>query len=86
MWAFDSSKASPIAGIADASAATLAKYPPLDAMVNFHHWIPTAPWALAGGCIRYRVVIAGSIAPVAATFGLQSNTPCLATPSASPSH
>ncbi len=87
LWAFDSSKPSPIASIADASPATLAKYPPLGAMVNFHHWIATGAWTLLGGCIRYRVVIAGSIPPVASTLGLVSNTPCLgASPSASPSH
>src|SRR5438105_5026138 len=86
LWAFDSSKASPIASIADASPAVLEKYPPLAAMVNFHHWVASETWALTGGCTRYRVVVAGSIAPMASTFGLQANTPCLgASPSASPS-
>ena len=86
LWAFDSSQASPIASITDASPTVLEKYPPLAALVNFHHWVASETWALTGGCIRYRVVVAGSIAPVASTFGLQSNTPCLgASPSASPS-
>ena len=86
VWAFDSSQASPIASITDASPTVLVKYPPLAALVNFHHWVASETWALTGGCIRYRVVVAGSIAPVASTFGLQSNTPCLgASTSASPS-
>lgn len=83
LWAFDSSKASPIAGITSPTAAVLAKYPPLAASVNYDHWAPNDSWALTGGCIRYRVVVAGSIAPVASTFGLQSSTPCLGA-SASP--
>lgn len=82
LWQFDSSKASPIAAITAATPAVLAKYQPLAASVNYDHWTPTDTWALTGGCIRYRVVVAGSIQPVASTFGLQANTPCLgATPS-----
>ena len=86
LWAFDSSKTSPIAAIADATPAVLQKYPPLAASVNFHHWIASDTWALTGGCVRYRVVITGSVAPVASTIGLASNAPCLgASPSVSPS-
>jgi hypothetical protein len=84
LWAYDSSKASPIATIAAATAAVLQKYPPLAAGVNFHHWAAAGTWALTGGCVRYRVVITGSVAPVAMTFGLASNAPCLgASPSPS---
>jgi hypothetical protein len=86
VWAFDSSKPSPIAAIADASAATLEKYPPLTGQVNYHHWTAPGSWPLAGGCIRYRVVITGSIPAVASTFGLESNALCNAPPpSPSPS-
>jgi hypothetical protein len=85
VWAFDSSKASPLASISDASAATLQKYPPAAAIVNYHHWTAQGAWPLAGGCIRYRVVIAGSIPAVASTFGLDSNIACNVPPSASPS-
>jgi hypothetical protein len=88
LWAYDSSKTSPIAAITDATPAVLAKYPPLAAAVNFHHWTASGMWALTGGCIRYRVVITGSVAPIASTFGLVSNTQCLGgtpSPSASPS-
>jgi hypothetical protein len=90
LWQFDSSKPSPIAAIAAATPAVLQQYPPLDAGVVFHHWTASQSWQLLGGCNRYRVVIAGSIAPVASTFGLASNTPCNAptpspTASASPS-
>jgi len=84
LWQFDSTKASPIASIADATPAVLLQYPPLAAGVVFHHWAPTANWELLGGCYRYRVVITGSIAPVASTFGLAGNIPCNA-PSPSPS-
>jgi hypothetical protein len=83
VWAFDSSKSSPIASISDASPATLQKYPPMAAMVNYHHWTAQGAWPLAGGCIRYRVVIAGSISAVASTFGLDSNVACNAPPSPS---
>jgi hypothetical protein len=76
LWQYDSNKTSPIATIADATPSVLQQYPPLPAAVVFHHWAPSATWALVGGCIRYRVVISGSIAPTAATFGLSSNTPC----------
>ena len=92
MWRFDSTKTSPIGAIADATATVLATYPPMSAGVLFHHWAATDPWALLGGCYRYRVVITGSVAPVATTFGLASNTLCSARPSpaptatASPSH
>lgn len=87
LWAFDSSKTSPIAAITDATPAVLEKYPPLAAGVNFHHWIASDTWAFTGGCMRYRVVITGSVAPVASTIGLASNAPCLGgspSPSTSP--
>jgi hypothetical protein len=87
LWAFDSTKVSPIASIQDATPKVLQLYPPLAAGVNFHHWTATGTWALTGGCTRYRVVITGSVPPVASTFGLASNTPCLGgspSPSASP--
>jgi hypothetical protein len=85
VWQFDSSKASPIATITDATPAVLEKYPPLNASVVFHHWAALDSWALLGGCYRYRVVITGSVAPVASTFGLASNTLCSAKPSPSAS-
>jgi hypothetical protein len=86
LWQFDSTSASPIASIADATPAVLAQYPPLAAGVVFHHWAPSASWQLLGGCFRYRVVITGSIPPVASTFGLASNALCNApTPKASSS-
>jgi hypothetical protein len=86
LWAYDSSRPSPIAAITDATADVLQKYPPLAASVNFHHWTPGGPWPLVGGCIRYRVVITGSIPPTASTFGLDASTPCSgASPTASPS-
>ena len=86
LWAYDSSKSSPIASITDATPAILQKYPPLAAQVNYDHWAPLESWALTGGCTRYRVVVTGSIAPAATTFGLQSNTACLgASPSPTPS-
>ena len=84
VWQYDSSKTSPIASITDASASVLARYPPLAAHVLYHHWSMADTWALLGGCYRYRVVITGSIAPVATTIGLAGNTPCLAA-KASPS-
>jgi len=83
MWQFDSSKAAPIAAITDATPAVLAKYPPLSAGVIFHHWAPSDTWALLGGCYRYRVVITGSIPPVASTIGLVSNAACSAKPTPS---
>jgi hypothetical protein len=76
LWQWDSSKASPIASITNATAAVLQQYPPLAAGVVFHHWAPSAGWELLGGCFRYRVVITGSVAPTAMTIGLASNTPC----------
>ena len=76
LWPFDSSKSSPIAAITDPTAAVLQQYPPLPAGVVFHHWAASGSWALLGGCIRYRVVITGSVTPTASTFGLGSNTPC----------
>lgn len=89
LWQFDSSKSSPIAAIAAATPAVLQQYPPIEAGVVFHHWAPSQSWQLLGNCNRYRVVIAGSIAPVASTFGLASNTACNApatpTPTATPS-
>jgi hypothetical protein len=86
LWQFDSTSASPIASIADATPAVLAQYPPIPAGVVIHHWAPSASWQLLGGCFRYRVVISGSIPPVASTFGLESNALCNApTPRASSS-
>src|SRR6266566_350858 len=86
LWAYDSSKPSAIASISDATPAILQKYPPLAAQVNYDHWAPLESWALTGGCMRYRVVVTGSIAPAASTFGLQSNAPCLgASPTPTPS-
>ena len=86
LWAYDSSKPSPIASITDVTPAILQKYPPLAAQVNYDHWAPLESWALTGGCTRYRVVVTGSIAPTATTFGLPSNTACLgASPSPTPS-
>jgi hypothetical protein len=87
LWQFDSTKASPIASIEDATPAVLQQYPPLAAGVVFHHWAPTANWELLGGCYRYRVVITGSVPPTASTFGLGGNTLCNApspTPLATP--
>jgi len=83
LWQFDSSKSSPIAAITDPTAAVLQQYPPLPAGVVFHHWAASGTWALLGGCIRYRVVITGSVTPTASTFGLGSNAPCNA-PAVSP--
>ena len=85
VWQFDSTRTSPIESISDATPEVLAKYPPLDAGVNFHHWIASDTWALLGGCYRYRVVITGSVAPMAATVGLGTSTLCSAKPSPTPS-
>ena len=88
LWQFDSTSASPIASIADATPAVLSQYPPLPAGVVFHHWAPSATWQLMGGCFRYRVVITGSAAPAASTFGLAGNSLCSAPtpkPTSSPS-
>jgi hypothetical protein len=88
LWQFDSSKASPISSIADATPAVLARYPPLAAQVVLHHWAASQSWGLVGGCTRYRVVITGSIPPVATTIGLAGSALCSAsqaTPKASPS-
>jgi hypothetical protein len=76
VWQYDSSTTSPIATIADATPAIVKQYPPLEAVVVFHHWAATASWALLGGCYRYRVVIKGSIPVTASTFGLGTTTPC----------
>jgi hypothetical protein len=76
LWQWDSSKVSPISAITDATPAILQQYPPLAAGVVFHHWAPLASWELLGGCFRYRVVITGSVAPLASTVGLTSSTPC----------
>jgi hypothetical protein len=76
LWQYDSSKISPIATIADATPALLEQYPPMSTDVVFHHWVPSATWALIGECNRYRVVIKGSIPARAFTFGLGTNTPC----------
>ncbi|MHB8612217.1 MAG: hypothetical protein ACYDAL_07285 [Candidatus Dormibacteraceae bacterium] len=91
LWEFDSAKRSPISSIADATPAVLSQYPPLAAAVVFHHWAPSSTWQLLGGCFRYRVVVTGSVAPVASTFGLGSNALCsaptpAATPTATPTH
>src|SRR5258708_478220 len=88
LWQFDPPSASPIASIADATPAVLSQYPPLAAGVVFHHWAPSPSWQLLGGCFRYRVVITGSVAPAASTFGLAGNALCNAPtpkPSSSPS-
>jgi hypothetical protein len=76
LWQYDSSKTSPIATITDATPSVVQEYPPLAASVVFHHWAPSATWALLGECYRYRVVIKGSMPPTAFTFGLGGNTPC----------
>jgi hypothetical protein len=76
VWQFDSTRTSPIATIADATPDVLAKYPPLAAGVALHHWAATDTWALLGGCYRYRVVVTGSIPPVASTVGLATNVLC----------
>jgi hypothetical protein len=88
VWQFDSSKTSPIAAISDAAPDVLAKYPSLNAGVVIHHWAATDTWALVGGCYRYRVVVTGSIPPVASTVGLFNSTLCSQTqsPSPTPSH
>jgi len=83
MWEFDSSKVSPISSITDATEDVLSKYPPMAAGVVYHHWAPSDTWALLGGCYRYRVVITGSIAPVAATIGLTGGDLCSARPTPS---
>ena len=85
LWQFDSSKKSPIESITDATPAVLSQYPRLSAGVVFHHWAPIETWALLGGCYRYRVVVSGSVAPTASTFGLETNELCSAKPSPTPS-
>jgi hypothetical protein len=85
VWQFDSSKTSPIATLGDATPDVLAKYPSLNAGVVIHHWAASDTWSLLGGCNRYRVVITGSIPPVAATVGLASSALCSEKPSPSPS-
>jgi hypothetical protein len=85
MWQFDSTKTSPIQSITDATPDILARYPPMSASVVFHHWATTDSWALLGGCYRYRVVVTGSVAPAASTFGLAGNALCSAKPSPSAS-
>ncbi|TMF92721.1 MAG: hypothetical protein E6I05_08920 [Chloroflexi bacterium] len=82
VWQFDSTKTSPIESITDAAPSVLAKYPPLNAGVVFHHWAATDTWGLLGGCYRYRVVVTGSVSATASTFGLGSNALCSARPSA----
>jgi hypothetical protein len=77
LWQFDSSKTSPIATISEATPSVLQQYPPMVAAVVFHHWAPSATWALLGGCYRYRVVISTQgRTPIASTFGLSANTLC----------
>jgi hypothetical protein len=85
LWQFDSTKASPIESIKDATPALLTQYPPLAAAVVFHHWAPSGTWALLGGCFRYSVVVTGSVPPTASTFGLATNTLCSTPPSPSAS-
>jgi hypothetical protein len=86
LWQFDSTRASPIASIEDATAPILAQYPPLLVAVTFHHWAASTNWQLMGGCFRYRVVVTGSVPPTASTFGLGTNALCNApTPAATPS-
>jgi hypothetical protein len=85
VWQFDSTRASPISAITDATPDVLASYPPLDAGVVLHHWAASDTWALLGGCFRYRVVVTGSIAPVATTVGLATNVLCSTKAPASPS-
>lgn len=84
LWQFDSSNISPISAISDATPDVTSKYPPIGAGVVSHHWTPSDTWALLGGCFRYRVVITGSVAPTASTFGLEENALCSAKPSPSP--
>lgn len=84
VWRFDSSKPSPLAAITDASPDVLAKYPPLAAGVVYHHWAPTGAWELLGGCLRYRIVVTGSIPPVASTVGLTGQALCNAKAGSSP--
>jgi hypothetical protein len=76
VWQFDSTRTSPIATIGDATPDILARYPPLGAGVTLHHWSASDTWALLGGCYRYRVVVTGSIPPVASTVGLATNALC----------
>jgi hypothetical protein len=86
IWRYDSSKPSPLAAITDATGDVLIKYPPAVASIDFHHWYAAGQWALQGGCVRYRVVVTGSVPSVATTVGLDSNAPCLgASPSSKPS-
>ncbi|HSS60518.1 MAG TPA: hypothetical protein VLK30_03560 [Candidatus Limnocylindrales bacterium] len=85
LWQFDSTKSSPIESIADATPDVLAKYPPMNAGVVFHHWAALDTWAMLGGCYRYRVVVTGSVPPIASTVGLNGSTPCSAKPSTAPS-
>lgn len=84
VWQFDSSRPSPIESITDATPEVLARYPPLNAGVVIHHWAAVDAWGLLGGCFRYRVVVTGSVPPVASTVGLTSSNPCSAKPSPSP--
>jgi hypothetical protein len=88
VWQFDSTKTSPIASIGDATPDVLGRYPPLSAGVVYHHWAASDPWTLLGGCLRYRVVVTGSVPATASTIGLTGNALCSAkpTPSASASH
>ena len=89
VWEFDSTRPSPISAITDATPDVLATYTPLAAGVALHHWAAIDPWALLGGCYRYRVVITGSIPPVASTVGLAASNLCsekAPSPSPTPSH
>ncbi len=84
VWQYDSTRSTPVASISNPTAAVLQQYPPLAAGVVFHHWAASSTWALLGDCYRYRVVIAGSVAPSASTIGLATNTPCNAPAAPSP--
>ena len=85
LWQFDSTKTSPISSIMDATPDVLTRYPPLNAGVVIHHWAAADNWALLGGCLRYRVVVTGSIPPVASTVSLNGNPLCSARPTPTPS-
>ncbi len=76
LWQWESTRPSPVSAITDPTPAVLQQHPVLPAAVVYHHWAPSATWALLGGCYRYRVVIAGSVAPTASTFGLAGTAVC----------
>lgn len=82
LWHYDSSQAgsatSSIATVTDATPEFLAGWPPDATAIGFHHWSAAGTWPLLGGCYRYRVIIAGSVAPTASTISLGTTTPCKA--------